>query len=152
MTEGLWLGGGGFVVDSRAAPLVVVTYPEQASAGDYEALFAHYAELCRSHRQIAWLIEFRAFDPVTASAAVRQRSADVFARYRDRLRRSTVCEARVVDSAASRGVLTAFDWLTGAKWPTRQFSSYGEAAVWINGLLKTGGKTERPRFPSFHRV
>ncbi|MCA9640430.1 MAG: hypothetical protein KC492_07020, partial [Myxococcales bacterium] len=126
MTDGLWLGAGGFAVDSRNAPLVVVSFPASLSVEHYRRLFEHYAELAEKHSRIAWLIEFRAFDPVTAPAAVRRASAEIFAEYRDQLMRSTVCEARVVENTLSRGVLTAFDWLTGSKWPTRNFPSYAE--------------------------
>ncbi|MCA9627872.1 MAG: hypothetical protein KC766_09405 [Myxococcales bacterium] len=152
MVDGLWLGGGGFAVDSREAPLVVVTFPTEASTPQYELLFEHYAELCQKHSRIAWLIEFRGFDPVKAPASVRRQSAQIFARHRERLQRSTVCEARVVESTVSRGVLTAFDWLTGSKWPTRQFASFSEAAAWARKMLESDGRPERPQFPSFHRV
>ncbi|MCA9627873.1 MAG: hypothetical protein KC766_09410 [Myxococcales bacterium] len=130
MDEGVWEYAG-FVVDGRKCPLIVVTFPDWADLAAYEALFEEYARLAEAHRDLAWLIDFRAFNPITAPSPVRYASAEVFARYRDRLLASTLCEARVVESMLGRGVLTAFDWITGRKWPTENFKRQDDAMRWI---------------------
>ncbi|MGE0326952.1 MAG: hypothetical protein AB7K71_29785 [Polyangiaceae bacterium] len=128
--EGVWEHEG-FVLDARRCPLVVVTFPGSVEIEAYEALFEQYARLAAAHTNLAWLIDFRHFNPITAPARVRYASAEVFARYRERLLPSTLCEARVVESMLGRGVLTAFDWITGAKWPTDNFKRHDDAMRWI---------------------
>ncbi len=130
MVEGVWEHEG-FVVDARECPLIVVTFPAAVELEAYEKVFEEYARLADAHRNLAWLIDFRAFNPITAPAKVRYASAEVFARYRDRLLPSTLCEARVVESMLARGVLTAFDWITGTKWPTDNFKRQDDAMRWI---------------------
>ncbi|MCA9640429.1 MAG: hypothetical protein KC492_07015 [Myxococcales bacterium] len=128
--EGIWEHAG-FVVDARKCPLIIVTYPGSVDLEAYEVLFEEYARLAAAHQHLAWLIDFRSFNPITAPARVRYASADVFARYRERLLPSTLCEARVVESMLGRGVLTAFDWITGSKWPTENFKREDDAMRWI---------------------
>ncbi len=56
---------------------------------------------------------------------MRKAAAACFATHKDVLLRSTVGEARIVESTAARGVLIGFDWLTGTKWRTRNFAKRG---------------------------
>lgn len=121
----------GFEVDSSRAPLVVVRYPAIVKPGAIQLLFDHYSELTRRRGDIAWLIDFTSFNPVTAPANRRKEAAEVFAAHREMLAASTCCEARVVHNTLARGILTAFDWLTGNKWPTASFATFVEAERWI---------------------
>jgi hypothetical protein len=123
-------------IDSSRLPVVLVTFPEAFSHDEYVALFERYAELCRQHDRIAWVIDFQRFDPVRAPQDLRRAAADVFATYKSQLIRSTVCEARVVQNTASRGILTAFDWLTGKKWPTQNFATRAAAECWAAERLE----------------
>lgn len=125
-----------FVLDDSAAPIVRVTYPEHVTTGGYERLFDDYVALCARHPRIAWLVDMRDFNPLMVSAPVRKTAAEVFERARAPLLRSTVCEARVVSSTAMRGVLMAFDWVTGSKWPVKNVDSVGAAEVWIARQLR----------------
>jgi hypothetical protein len=124
------------VVDDSGLPVVVVTFPPEVTADEYVQLFERYKALCAKYEHIAWLIDFQQFDPVTAPQAVRRAASEVFARYRDVLLQSTVCEARVVQNTASRGILTAFDWLTGKKWPLGNFATREAADRWIAERLE----------------
>lgn len=128
-----------FTIDTTLLPVVVVTYPDTVTADDYRQLFEHYAILCEAHPRLAWLIDFQAFDPLGAPAPLRRAAADCFAQYRDPLLRVSICEARVARGTLSRGVLTAFDWLTGAKWPTRNFETRAEADRWIADHVQADG-------------
>jgi hypothetical protein len=123
-------------VDETRAPLILVTYPDQPTPDDMRELFAQYADLSRRHEKVAYLIDFRAFNPISAPASHRKVAADLFAEYRAVLQASTVCEARVVESGFARGVLTAFDWLTGAKWPCANFGTMQRAEAWIESHLR----------------
>ena len=125
----------GVVVDSSERPIVLVRYPAVFDATAYRHLFEHYAKLAESGEPICWLIDFKAFNPVSASASLRKEAAAVFEQYVQVLAPVSVCEARVVGSGVARGVLTAFDWLTGSKWPVCNVASFGEAYRFIEGEL-----------------
>ncbi|APR87730.1 hypothetical protein A7982_13079 [Minicystis rosea] len=124
-----------FRIDESSWPLVVVTYPEATTGSQYRALFERYVELSKRGDKIGYLIDMRKFNPITAPAALRKIAADTFAEHRDVLVRATICEARVVESPVTRGVLTAFDWLTGQKWPCHNFTSMDEAERWVRARL-----------------
>ncbi|MFW5876087.1 MAG: hypothetical protein ACOCXM_05075 [Myxococcota bacterium] len=122
---------GDFEVSTEKWPVVVVRYPKSVPEGGYKVLFEKYRELAAHGEKIAWLIDFLEFDPVWAPAKVRKEVADLFAEHREILLECTLAEARVVVNPLSRGVLTAFDWLTGHKWPTRNFATFEQAEAWI---------------------
>ncbi|HEY1098550.1 MAG TPA: hypothetical protein VGF99_06465 [Myxococcota bacterium] len=124
-----------FQLDLSGLPVVVVGYPDRVSVDEYRALFTRYRDLCREHSRIAWLIDFRRYNPVLVTPDVRRAAADCFAEFKEDLLRSTVCEARVVDSVAARGVLIGFDWLTGTKWPTKNFGRRESAERWCADML-----------------
>ncbi len=121
----------GFEVDTREWPIVAVRYPKEPTPDGYLALFKHYAELAQRGDSIAWLVDMRDFNPVTAPASLRKGASLVFDEYRDVLTAATLCEARVMTSALARGVVTAFDWLTGNKWPCVNFANLDEARAWV---------------------
>lgn len=124
-----------FTFDLSQTPLIVAEYPDDVGVGDYYALFARYRELCAQHHRIAWVVDFRRFNPLKATPEMRKMAAECFAESRDALMRSTVCEARVVDNLTARSVLIAFDWLTGTKWPTKNFSTREAAERWCREQL-----------------
>lgn len=125
-----------FRIDESTAPVIRVIFPDVVTLPAYEKLFDEYMRLCDLYPRVGWLIDMRSFNPVTAPAPIRKAAADVFARGRAKLLQSTVCEARVVESAAVRGVLMAFDWLTGSKWPVKNVATVKDAEAWIAEQLR----------------
>lgn len=121
----------GFVVSTSEWPLVRVQYPAEVGIAAYRELFAHFSELASRGERVVWLVDMRSFDPLTAPASTRRAAAEVFEEHRATLTRTTVCEARVIDGAITRGVLTAFDWLTPNKWPCTNVATETEARAWI---------------------
>jgi len=71
-----------------------------------------------------------------ANATLRAAAAEVFARHQDVLKSVTICEARVASDRLTRGVLTAFDWLTGSPWPRATFGKVRDAEEWIGARLR----------------
>jgi hypothetical protein len=126
-----------YQVDETRWPLVVVTFPPAFTAEKYGELHQKYAAMSRRPgARIGYLIDMRQFNPVMAPAAMRKAAADTFAANRAVLMKATVCEARVVTDAVTCGVLTAFDWLTGKKWPCANFTSVEEAERWIESQMR----------------
>jgi hypothetical protein len=122
-------------IDDERVPLIVVTYPDFITPDDYRNAFIRFRELSTRHPRLAYLIDFRNFDPVRSPAPLRRVAGEIFAEFRNSLARTTVCEARVVLSPLSRGILTAFDWITPYKWPCANFPTFEEAHRWIERQL-----------------
>jgi hypothetical protein len=134
---------GAFRVDESRWPLVIVTFPPTVVIEEYRALFQQYVAMSKRGDKVAYLIDMQKFNPLTAPAAVRKAAAETFAENRHILVKATVCEARVVASSLTCGVLTAFDWLTGQKWPCANFTVMVEAERWAAAQLRTAGVERR---------
>lgn len=126
-----------FRIDESRWPLVVVTFPPTFTVERYRALFEKYVALSRRGERLSYLIDMRSFNPLHAGASHRKAAADTFAENRHLLIKVTVCEARVVASKLTSGVLTAFDWLTGQKWPCANFTSMAEAESWVGARMRS---------------
>jgi uncharacterized protein YbbC (DUF1343 family) len=127
-----------FVVRTHRLPIVGVEFPSFFDEAQYRELFARYRSLSLEHGRIAYIIDMRKFNPLKASAALRKQAAEVFNENVSHLVTATVCEARIVSDQLTRGVVTAFDWLTGTKWPCRTFTSPSEAEDWVQKQLADG--------------
>jgi hypothetical protein len=128
-----------FQVDETRWPIIRVTFPSIVTLEAYRGVFRQYVTFSKRGERIGYLIDMRQFNPLTASAAMRKGAAEVFAENRDALVKATVCEGRVVASSLTSGVLTAFDWLTGQKWPCANFTSMDEAARWVEKQMQKAG-------------
>jgi hypothetical protein len=128
-----------FQVDESRWPLVVVTFPPVVTMEKYRALFQQYALLSLRGDKIGYLIDMRRFNPIKAPASLRKAAADVFAENRDVLLEATACEARVVEGSLTSHILTAFDWLTGQKWPCANFTTVPDAERWVRTKLRATG-------------
>lgn len=117
--------------DDSQAPLCRVIFPKYGSAEVVHALFATYVAWAHKHRTIGYLIDMRAFNPLTAPPAIRTLFAEQFAIHRELIESTTVAEARVVQSIMTQGVLTAVDWLTKAKFPRKIFTDADKAEQWL---------------------
>jgi hypothetical protein len=121
----------GIHVRSDRSPIIDVVYGPRACEDDLDRAFAEYARLSRKGHRLGYLIDMREFDPVFGPAKIRRYAAELFQKHIDVLRPVTVCEARVVSNAMTSGIVTAFDWLTGTKWPCRTFLSIETAEEWV---------------------
>ena len=128
-----------FRFDESRWPLVVVTFPHSVGVDSCRAFFEQLLAMARRGEKIGYLMDLRKFNPLTAQPALRKLAADTFVDRRPELARVTVCEARVTDGTISRGVLTAFDWMTGQKWPCENFGSMHEAERWVRAQLNAAG-------------
>jgi hypothetical protein len=116
-------------------PIVEVAYPEQFADDEFHAYLAQLCALAEAHRPIAYIIDLRQFDPLGAPAKRRQLAAAAFNQCAPKLMATTVCEARIVTDRLTRGIVTAFDWFTGTKWPCATFVSELEANAWVTRHL-----------------
>jgi hypothetical protein len=133
-----------FVIRDDKLPIIHVEFPPCFEEREYEQLFERYVALSALHTRVAYLIDMRRFDPLCAPASKRRHAVAVFRANVHRLRAVTVCEARVVSSELTRGILTAFDWLTGTKWPCASFTSADDAQRWIDRRIGSATMVAAP--------
>lgn len=139
-------------IEDRRFPLIDVKYfPIPTSAPfmvDFREAFEEYARLSARGVPVAYLLDMTGFNPLVISPSVRKHAAQVFHEYVDRLKPVTVAEARVIVSPVTRGILTAFDWLTSAnKWPCQQVATMNEGEQWLREMLRrrtAPGASARP--------
>ncbi|HEX7663670.1 MAG TPA: hypothetical protein VF407_04140 [Polyangiaceae bacterium] len=136
-----------FVVNVSEYPIVAVIYPEKPTLREASELFDFYADLAKAGARVGYTIDMRRFDPVVADAKTRKMVFDLFKKHEAALSKSTVCEARIAPSAVTRGVLTAFDWMTGTKWPCTNVKNAADAVAWVKGHLAAEGLDERAKAP-----
>jgi hypothetical protein len=127
------------VVSHARLPIVDVTYPANVSVESFRESFHEYAKLAELKRPLGYLLDMCRFNPVLAPAAVRKSAAEVFHEFAPVLTPVSVCEARVVTSELTRGILTAFDWLSGTKWPCATFTDLEKAYQWVAARLRERG-------------
>jgi len=125
----------GFRVDESRWPIVVVTFPATVTIEEYRQLFNEYDRISARGERVGYVIDMRLFNPFKVNAAVRKQAAQTFDAHRDVLMKVTVCEARALASPLTAGVLTAFDWLTGQKWPCKNFTSMEDAERWVSAMM-----------------
>lgn len=136
---------GAMTVSDARLPIVDVAYHSALTLPEYRESFEEYARLAAKGIPLAYLIDMRKFDPLRISAADRREAAAIFREYAPRLLPVSVAEARVISSPLTRGIVTAFDWLTAVnKWPCQQFATMESAEAWLRAELRRaevqGGK------------
>ena len=133
--------GHGYRIELDRWPIVVVRFPARPDdvIEGYRWVVDRYVELCERGGGISWLIDFAIVNPLILGAKTRRAGAEIWSRHREPLLAATLCEARIVYHPLSRGVLTAFDWVTGEKWPTANFQSEVEALRWIARMRNEHG-------------
>lgn len=131
--------GARIVVSHARLPIVDVTYPPNVSVETFRESFCEYAKLAGLKRPLGYLLDMRRFNPLFAPAAVRKSAAEVFHEFAPVLKPVSVCEARVVTSELTRGIITAFDWLSGTKWPCATFTDLEKAHQWVVARLRERG-------------
>lgn len=127
---------GALEVGHQRLPIVDVVYDGPPRVDDLRDAFEEYGRLADRGEPLLWLIDMRKFDPLRVTAAERKQAAAIFAVHEKRLRAVSIAEARVITSPLTRGIVTAFDWLTAAnKWPCQQFGTLERAETWLRGEL-----------------
>lgn len=128
-----------FVINLSQFPVVAVVYPERPTIPDVAELFEVYADLAKAGARVGYTIDMRRFDPAVADAKTRAQAVAIFKKHEVALKASTICEARIVPGSVTREVLTAFDWMTGDKWPCANMSNAADAVAWVHERLIAAG-------------
>ncbi len=118
-------------------PLLEFAMRGDVTVDAYRAGLEEIARILKAEQEpIVILNDLSEFNPFAINAKMRKDAADVWHENREIYLRLIVAEARVVVSPLARGVVTAFDWLTGrGKWPCRNFATLPEGETWLRTQL-----------------
>lgn len=124
---------GSITMSAERLPIVDVKWRGVPTVEMYRAQLNELGELIRRERPpVVILLDMQEFNPFHINASMRKLAADTWHANRELWLRSIVAEARIVVNPLTRGMLTAFDWLTGTgKWPCKQFGTMAEAEGWL---------------------
>lgn len=128
-----------FMYDLSDAPLVRLTYPETVQEWMVPDAFELFVTVAQEFGKVAWVIDFRGFNPLTARPKIRRAFSDHFTKNRSILESATVAEAMVSESDVFRGVVTAINWLNQRKMNTRLFSNLNDAESWAKSRMEAHG-------------
>ena len=128
---------GHFSVTATRLPMVDMTFHGALGVDDYRRTLDALIRIFNAHpAPFILLLDMREFNPLKITAAMRKQAAEVWHDNRELYLRVIVAEARVLTNPLTRGILTAFDWLTGTgKWPCRQFATMPAAETWLRSKL-----------------
>lgn len=120
-------------VDFSRWPVIVITYPNIASAAAVERMFHEVDERIRTHAEPVVVIgDLTPLRVSTANAKVRRAFAE---RVAAQGRMHLAGEAAVLRNPVSRGFVTAYYWLAPAEHPTGVFRTVEEAVAWAHEVL-----------------
>ena len=134
-------------VDTRQLPLVDVAVTGAITDADCQQLHDTLTEVCAPGVRVGHVVDLRALDAFAVTAQVRQALARSFFDGIDQRRAATICEARIVTNVLTHGILKAFDWVTGTKWPCASFPTREQAVAWVNEQVAMDAAV-RPMSPS----
>lgn len=128
---------GHFSITTTRLPMVDMSFHGALGVEDYRRALDELVRIFKAHpAPFIVLLDMRDFNPLKITAAMRKQAAEVWHDNRELYLRVIVAEARVLTNPLTRGILTAFDWLTGTgKWPCRQFATMSAAEAWLRSKL-----------------
>jgi SpoIIAA-like len=116
-------------------PLIRLVYHGDVSLEVLRAATQRSAELSErafaTGQRLSWLVDLNDFDARVLDAVKRRGAAEILAEHVPRIGPGTSAEARVVDSALIRGLLTAVTWIARQPWPIQVFATEREALGWL---------------------
>ena len=119
-------------IDDADFPLVVVKFPAGFAERELDELYEKLFAYGRQGFGYVQLLDMMESDPMQMPATLRAHAAKLEATYIARYSATVAAEAYVVESALTRGMLTAFHWLRGAApWPVKFFSDGDAARAWL---------------------
>ncbi len=124
-----------FTFDISRLPLLVCTFPHDATQEECLQYGADLGELCRRYKgqNILYLIDARNMGPTGASREKRAAMAEGFNKIENDFVQAVIARAHVVDGKIAEGIFTAFFWLLKSQLtsPRKVFSNYDEAVNWL---------------------
>lgn len=124
---------GVIVASAGRLPIFDVRFRGLPTLAQYKAMLDDLSRVILSGRPpIVILLDMQEFNPFDINASMRKEAADAWHANRELWLRTIAAEARIVVNPLARGMLTAFDWLTGTgKWPCKQFGNAADAEAWL---------------------
>jgi hypothetical protein len=139
---------GSIRVDATRWPLFIATFPAGGVlVPDVVAFYANWQSLIEERGAHVSLIDCRAINPLLTPANIRRCAGEEVTKRAELFNRYTLAEARVVDNAVVRGLVTAFDWVTRSTLtvPTTIVATVAEAERWLAPRVEEARQSTRSR-------
>ncbi len=117
----------------------VVRYPAAPTIETYLTYLDEFRAKIERGQRVALIIDFTHYNPVGASAELRDQVSMVMKEQMDFFDNHMVCEVRVCSNPMVRGILTVFDFVTNLPWPCNNVSTGYVAELWARSLLSREG-------------
>lgn len=113
-------------------PIVEMHLHPHFTVADIDATYDRLEELAKRGEPHAHWTDLTRVDPLSIPAGLRKHFADRERRLYTLARGHLIADVRIVDNSVVRGLLRAFEWLTGdAPWPVRTVATEEEARAWL---------------------
>jgi hypothetical protein len=133
-------------INDRDFPVVVVTFPAGFAEAQLDKLYEQLFAFGKRGARYVQLVDMSESDPMQMPATLRAHAAELEKTYIARYASTVAAEAYVVQSALTRGMLTAFHWLRGAApWPVKFFSDVVTARCWLLDQAEKAGLNRQAR-------
>ncbi len=132
--------GRGIEYDDSEWPIVKVRFLGDTTVDDVDEMYAKIDAAIARGPHIQWT-DLREINPLTIDATLRVRAAEHEKRVIETSPEVVLADVRIVRGAVVRGMLTAFEWVSGsAPWPVKNVGTPEEAYAWLRelGVLDTG--------------
>ena len=119
--------------DTSRYPLVIATFPSDATPEDCRQYSYDIAEICRKYSNILYLIDARNVDERSIKQELRTAMAGSFNEISDTFDKSIIARAHLVSNQVMIGMFAAFHWLLPKSLtsPRKIFTDYDEAVNWL---------------------
>ncbi len=126
------------IFDTSHYPLVVATFPSDATPEDCRQYSYDIAEICRKYSNILYLIDARKVDERSVNQELRTAMAESFNEVTDIFDKSIIARAHLVSNQVMIGMFAAFHWLLTKQLtsPRKIFTDYDEAITWLMQFKK----------------
>lgn len=119
------------ITDLSEWPIVKVTFPLRIDVAYIDQMYDELEAVVSRGPHAHWT-DLRRADPLRMPATIRSRAAERERRLIHMAATVVMADVRLVNGAVQRGILTAFEWLTGkAPWPVANLSGPTEAYLWL---------------------
>jgi hypothetical protein len=128
---------GKFTVDTQSYPLLVVTYPQEATDAEIDSYFEELYKLLPRGRVMSIIDISNVTRPTSLIRAYMAKKLDEMSK---RFPHNIIGEAIVAPSLATRGLVTAHLWLRNNRYhPMKVFADKIDALKWAQKLLTDAG-------------
>jgi hypothetical protein len=140
VTQGSSDSKRGIEIVAERPPIVEIRIHPGFTVEDIDVAYDELEDIARRGAPHIHWTDLREVQPLSFTTEIRKRFAERERRMFEFGNECIDADVRIVEERMVRGVLAAFEWLTGsAPWPVRNLRSDVEAMAWLRSLGAISG-------------